>query len=113
VAPPQSQLGTKPLGWAGGLQDHFATVEDPLKEEKACADLGVEHGVAALLARDCGDEMGPTQRSRYREPNHQELPEAAASSSHHRSALDHHPASTAGLVGKDIAQDSRGAEAAL
>jgi hypothetical protein len=94
----------------GGLQGHFATAED--QEEKTRADLGIEHDVAILLAIDCGSEMRPTRRSRRREPNHQELPDVAASSSHHRSALDHHLASMAGLVGKVFALDSEEAEAA-
>jgi hypothetical protein len=54
----------------------------------------------------------PTQRIRCSEPKNPRLPNASASSSHPRSAADHHLAATAGLVGKGFTPTSRRVEAA-
>jgi hypothetical protein len=52
ATPLQSQPGTKPLGWEGGLRCRRRSVEDPRIEDKAHAHCSVVHGVAIHLASD-------------------------------------------------------------
>jgi hypothetical protein len=70
AAPPQSQPGTKPLGWAGDF-DATATAEDPLTKEEGARDLVVvvECGVANPMALGCGSRKKPMQRNRRMKPN--------------------------------------------